>query len=54
MDWQLDSLQRSLSIFYSGLITFEQSDLSLKNAYRNFAIKNMNEYNRSKFDKAFF
>ena len=52
--WQQDSLQRSLSIIDSGLITFEQSDLSLKNAYRDAAIKNINEYNRTKFDKASF
>jgi hypothetical protein len=32
----------------------EQSDPAMKNAYRDSAIKNMNEYNRSKFDKAFY
>ncbi len=52
--WQKDELQRSLSIFDSGLIMFEQSDLSLKNAYRDAAIKNINEYKRNKFNKASF
>jgi hypothetical protein len=52
--WQHDELQRSLSIFDSGLITFEQSDLSLKNAYRDAAIRNLNEYQRNKFNKASF
>jgi hypothetical protein len=33
--WQRDAQQRSLSIFDSGLITFEQSDQALKEAYRN-------------------
>ena len=52
--WQQDELQRSLSIINSGMITFEQSDLSLKNAYRDAAIKNITEYKRNKFNKASF
>lgn len=52
--WQKDELQRSLSIVDSGMITFEQSDLSLKNAYRDAAIRNIDEYKRNKFNKASF
>ncbi len=52
--WQRNELQRSLSIFDSGMIKFEQSDLSLKNAYRDAAIKNINEYKRTKFNKTLF
>ncbi len=52
--WQQGSQQRSVSIFDSGLITFEQSDLSLKDAYRDAAIKGIEEYNKTKFDRPIF
>ncbi len=52
--WQKDELLRSLRIFDTGLITFEQSDLSLKNAYRDAAIKNIGEHKRNKFNRASF
>jgi hypothetical protein len=52
--WQQDAGQRSVSIFDSGLITFEQSDPALKDAYRNAAVKKIDEYNKTRFDRPIF
>jgi hypothetical protein len=52
--WQQDSKQRSVSIFDSGLITFEQSDPALKDAYRDAAVRNISEYNKTRFDRPIF
>ncbi len=52
--WQQDSKQRSVSIFDSGLITFEQSDPALKDAYREAAVKKIDEYNKTRFDRPIF
>lgn len=42
--WQHDAERGSVRIFDSGLITFEQSDQALKEAYREAAVKKVNEY----------
>jgi hypothetical protein len=54
--WQQDTkqLQRSVSIFDSGMITFEQFDPALKDAYRDAAVKKMDEYNKTRFDRPIF
>ena len=52
--WQLDAKQRSVTIFDSGLITFEQSDPALKDAYRDAAVKKIGEYNKTRFDRPIF
>ncbi len=52
--WQQTSQLRSVSIFDSGLITFEQADPSLKDAYREAAVKTIEEYNKTRLDRAIF
>lgn len=52
--WQQDARQRSVSIYDSGLITFEQSDPALKDAYRNAVVKKIDEYNKTRFDRPIF
>lgn len=42
--WQKDTEQRSVNIFDSGLISFEQSDQAIKDAYREAALKKANTY----------
>ncbi len=52
--WQQDSKQRSVSIFDSGMITFVQSDTALKDAYRDAAVKKIDEYYKTRFDRPIF
>jgi hypothetical protein len=52
--WLQDAKQRSVSIFDSGMITFEQSDPALKDAYRDAAVKKIDEYNKTRFDRPIF
>ena len=52
--WQQDAKQRSVSIFDSGMITFEQFDPALKDAYRDAAVKKIDEYNKTRFDRPLF
>ena len=52
--WQHDAQQRSVSIFDSGLITFEQSDPALKDAYRDAAVRKIGEYHNARFDRPMF
>lgn len=52
--WRQAAKQWSVSIFDSGLITFEQSDPALKDAYRDAAVKKIDEYNKTRFDKPVF
>jgi hypothetical protein len=43
-----------VTILDSGLITFEQSDQGLEEAYRDAAVKKMEEYNKTRFDRPIF
>jgi len=52
--WTSGASTRKLEIFDSGLITFEQSDTSLLEAYRNKVLKQRENYRRTKFDKNIF
>ncbi len=52
--WQQDTKKITVTIFDSGLITFEQSDPSLRDAYRDEAVKKIEEFNKIRFDKSFF
>jgi hypothetical protein len=52
--WMSGASIRKLEIFDSGLITFEQSDTSLLEAYRNKVFKQRENYRRTKFDKNIF
>ncbi len=52
--WQQGSQQRSVSIYDSGLITFEQSDPALKDAYRESAVKKIEEFTKTRFDNPAF
>jgi hypothetical protein len=52
--WTSGASTRKLEIFDSGLITFEQSDTSLLEAYRNKVFKQRENYHRTKFDKNIF
>lgn len=53
--WQQDAKQRSVGIFDSGLIAFEQSDPELKGAYRDAAVRKIDsKYNKTRFDRPIF
>jgi hypothetical protein len=52
--WQQDTKEFMVSIFDSGLITFEKADPSFKDAYRDAAVKKIEEFNKTRFDKAIF
>ncbi len=52
--WENKAQLRSVSIFDSGLMTFEQSDLSLKDAYRDAAFREIEEYHKAGFEKMIF
>ncbi len=52
--WQQDTKQRSVNISDSGLITFEESDQALKDAYRDAAVKTIEEYSKTRFDRPLF
>lgn len=53
--WQRDTEQRSVKIFDSGLITFEQSDQALKDAYwEAAAVNKTNEYDITRRYEALF
>ncbi len=52
--WVEGAKQRSVVIEDSGLITFEQSDLALKEAYRDAAVQNFTELSRKRFDRNLF
>ena len=52
--WVSGSSIRKLEIFDSGLITFEQSDTTLLEAYRDKVFKLREIYRRTKFDKNIF
>lgn len=52
--WQQGAEKIFVSIFDSGLIRFEQSDPSIQEAYRDAAVKKIEEFNKTRFDKAVF
>lgn len=52
--WRQDAKKITVTIFDSGLITFEQSDPSLRDAYRDEAGKKIEEFNKIRFDQSFF
>jgi hypothetical protein len=52
--WTSGASSRKLEIFDSGLITFEQSDTALLEAYRNKVFKQRENYHRTKFNKNIF
>jgi hypothetical protein len=49
--WQQGEVTRILEIHSSGLVTFEQSKLSLRDAYRDQVVKNVELYRKSGFEK---
>jgi len=52
--WTSGAIIRKLEINDSGLISFEQSDTSLLETYRNKFLKQREDYRRTKFDKNIF
>ncbi len=52
--WQQVAKQRSVSILDSGFVAFEQSGPALKEAYRDAAVRKIEEYNKTRFDRPIF
>lgn len=52
--WDNGKVRRELELNDTGLVTFEQSDLSLKDAYGEAAVKKISEYGKTRFDKPNF
>lgn len=49
--WQQGEVTRILEIHSSGLITFEQNNLSLRDVYRDQILKNVELHRKSRFEK---
>lgn len=49
--WEQGPVTRTLEIHSSGLITLEQSNLSLRDAYLGQAVEKIEQYRKSKFEK---